>query len=233
VGATRRVAPTATPTPAPSPTAAPTPTPTDTPIPTPDLTTPIGQVDAGRAGEILTLRGRVAETASFSAGFQFALDDGTGQITLLLWADVYDALADAAGLNVGATVRTTGEIGEYEGTLQVVPEAASDVTVESASEGPQVPRREIGGLSVADAGALVEIEGTVSRIEPLGSGLRVILNDGSGEVLLLLWQNVAERVPDRELLVEGARVRAVGEVGEYQGALQVVPRLPFDVEVPH
>lgn len=239
VRATRRVAPTAAPTAvptsAPSPTATPTPAPSPTaaptPTPTPDLATPIGQVDAGRAGETLTLRGRVVETASFSAGFQFTLDDGTGQITLLLWADVYDALADAAGLNVGATVRVDGEIGVYEDQLQIVPAAGGDIAIESAGAGPDAPHREIGSLSAADAGAVVEIEGTVSRVEPFSSGLRVFLNDGSGEVQLLLWQNVAERVPARERLVAGAHVRAVGEVGEYQGSLQIVPRLPFDIEV--
>ncbi len=222
----------ATPTPTVTPT--PTPAPTDTPLPTPSPTVaaePVSQVNAGRAGETLTLRGQVTGTASFSAGFKFTLDDGTGHIMLLLWSDVYDAVAEVAGLNVGATVRVSGEIGHYEGELQIVPAEAGDLTVEIAGGGPDAPRREIGALSGADVGTLVEIEGGVGRTEDFGSGLRIYLTDGSGEVQLLLWQNVADRVPDRERLVAGARVRAVGEVEEYKGALQVVPRLPFDVEV--
>jgi exonuclease VII large subunit len=80
-------------------------------------------------------------------------------------------------------------------------------------------------------GTLVEVEGNVSRVEGFSSGLYVYITDDTDEVQLLLWQNVADRVPDGEKLVAGARVRAAGEVGEYKGTLQVVPRLPFDVEV--
>ena len=191
----------------------------------------MGEIDAGRVGETLTLRGQVTGTASLSGGFKFTLDDGTGQIVLLLWGDVYDAVANVAGLNTGATVLVTGEIGEYEGELQITPAEAGKVLVEAVGSGPDAPRREIGSLSAADAGALVEIEGSISRVEGFSSGLRVYVTDGTGEVQLLLWQNVADRVPDREKLVAGAQVRAIGEVGEYKGTLQVVPRLPFDVEV--
>jgi len=224
--------PTFTPPPTLTPLPTPTPLPTDTPSPTPAIpTTPMGEINAGRVGETLTLRGQVTGTASFSGGFKFMLDDGTGQIVLLLWGDVYDAVANVAGLNTGATVLVTGEIGEYEGELQITPAEAGEVLVEVTDSGPDAPRREIGSLSAADAGALVEIEGSISRVEGFSSGLRVYVTDGTGEVQLLLWQNVADRVPDREKLVAGTQVRAIGEVGEYQGTLQVVPRLAFDVEV--
>lgn len=220
--------------------ATPTLLPTDTPTPvasavespTPAIvTTPLGEIDAGRAGETLTVRGQVADAASFAAGFKLILDDGTGQIVLLLWHEVYDAVDDVAGLNVGATVQASGQVGVYEGELQITPARASEVTVTAPGEGPDAPRRDIGGLSVADVGTLVAIEGVVSRVESFSSGLRVYVTDGSGEVQLLLWQNVAERLPQREKLVAGARVRAVGQVGEYRGTLQVAPRLPFDVAV--
>ena len=222
VRATRPVAPTSTPTPAPRPTATLIPI-----IPT----IPIGEIDAGRAGETLVLRGQVLDTASFAGGFKFTLDDGTGQIVLVLWGDIYDAVADLAGLNTGASVLISGEIGQYEGELQITPGAAGDVSLETAGAGPDAPRRETGSLNAADLGAMIEIEGSVSRVEEFSSGLRVYVDDGSGEVQLLLWQNVAERLPEREKLLAGARVRAVGELGEYKGILQIVPRLPFDIEV--
>jgi DNA/RNA endonuclease YhcR with UshA esterase domain len=212
--------------------ATPTPAPTDTPTPTLVVaTTSLGEIDAGRVGETLTVRGQVADAASFAAGFKLILDDGTGQIVLVLWNEVYDAVDDVAGLNVGATVQLTGKIGEYEAELQITPADASEVTVLAPGDGPDAPRREIGSLSAADVGTLVEIEGDVSRVESFSSGLRVYVTDGSGEVQLLLWQNVAERLPQGEKLVAGARVRAVGQVGEYKGTLQVVPRLPFDLAV--
>jgi DNA/RNA endonuclease YhcR with UshA esterase domain len=115
----------ATPTPVATPTASPVPTDTATPVPTPTVgATALGEIDAGRAGETLTVRGQVVSTASFSAGFKFTLDDSTGQILLLLWGEVYDGVVDVVGLNVDATALVTGEIGEYEGELQIVPAEA-------------------------------------------------------------------------------------------------------------
>jgi len=219
-------------TPTPAATVSLPPTPTEPPTATPTIdTTPLDEVDAGRVGETLTVCGQVTDTASFASGFKFTLDDGTGSIMLLLWNEVYDALAGVADLNVGATVRVTGKIGVYEGELQIVPEAASELTVTVAGGGPEAPQRDIGGLSTADVGALVAIEGVINRVESFSSGLRVYVTDGTGEVQLLLWQNVADRLPERDKLAAGARLRAIGQVGEYRGALQIVPRLPFDVAV--
>lgn len=227
--------PTPTPSPQPTSTLPPTPTPPPTPIPapTPSLTglvTAIGEA-AAHEGATYTLHGQVTKAANFAGGFKLTLDDGSGQIALVLWNEVYDAVANVAALNIGAQALVTGQIGEYEGELQVTPAVASDVTVEIAGSGPQAPRREIGTLSTADVGALVEIEGSVSRVEEFSSGLRVFVADGTGEVQLLLWQNIADRVPNGERLVAQSRLRAIGEVAEYKGTLQIVPRLPFDVEV--
>jgi DNA/RNA endonuclease YhcR with UshA esterase domain len=226
--------PTSTPsdTPTPTPSGTPTPTPSDTPTPTAAITaTPMGDVSTERIGETLTVCGQVVRTASFSTGFKFTLDDGTGQIVLLLWQDVYDDVADIAGLNVGATVLVVGKVGQYNGELQITPLEASDVKITAASGRPVAPRREIGSLSPTDVGTLVEIEGDVNHVEGFSSGLRVFVTDGTGQVQLLLWQNVADRVPGREQLLVGARVKAVGQVEEYKGTLQVVPHLPVDVQV--
>jgi len=49
------------------------------------------------------------------------------------------------------------------------------------------------------------------------------INDGTGEVKVAIFRNVAAGV-DRRCLVRGARVTVVGRVEEYRGELEVVPR---------
>ncbi|HID54240.1 MAG TPA: hypothetical protein EYP41_19650, partial [Anaerolineae bacterium] len=137
--------PTAAPTTTPAPTTAPTllptatPQPTDTPAPTsspPPLPTdtpasaniPLSEI-AAHMGQEVTASGRVTAVSSFPGGFKFILDDGHGRITLLMWHDVYDEAWDAPQLNVGATVQATGEVGEFEGELQIVPNFGGDVKV--------------------------------------------------------------------------------------------------------
>jgi DNA/RNA endonuclease YhcR with UshA esterase domain len=189
----------------------------------------LADLDAGQVGATLMVRGVVRSAESFAQGFKFALDDGSGQIVLLTWLDVYDGIAGREGLRVGASLVATGTLDSFEGVLQVAPAIGADVLVSMAGQGPDAPWREIGDLAGGD---LVTIEGLVTRAEAFSGGMRVYVDDGSGEVMVLLWQNVLERVADGAgVRSVGARLRVVGRVEEYQGTLEVVPALPFDVEV--
>lgn len=232
--------PTDTPRPATTPTAASTPTPTltstpeVTPTPTVELTS-IGAITADRVGDEVTVEGAVVDAASFPKGFTFTLDDGTGQIVLLMWHDVYDDCWDAPKINLGATVRATGEVGQYEGQLQIEPDFGGNVkAVEGAVA--QAPRREIGSITGDDENQRVMIEGRVVRVEGLSSAVKVFLRDTEsatqGEILVFIWRNVLDRIADNTALgTEGSRVRVVGTVEKYKGNLEVVPTLPNDVTV--
>jgi DNA/RNA endonuclease YhcR with UshA esterase domain len=190
---------------------------------------PLSALNLDRVGEIVTVQGTVVDVVSFSSGFKFTLDDGTGQVVLLLWLATYDELADPAGLNLSARVRATGRVEEYEGTLQVVPASGVDVEVLTPGQA-EAPLRKTGSLTVDDVGTRVAVEGAIARTEPFSGGQRVWIDDGTGEVILLLWDNVYRRVPEQDRLIPGAWVRAMGIVEEYRGRLEVVPVLPRDVK---
>ncbi len=242
--------PTPTPTPTPAPTDTPLPTPTAPPPPTPSapptemptltpadtptpavVVTPIGQINASNIGQQVTVEGRVVEAASFSAGFKFTLDDGTGRIVLLMWHNVYDNCWDAAEINLGALVQAAGQVGQYEGELQIEPDFGGDVkALEGATA--HAAARQIGSLSGADDGQRVMIEGQVVRVEGLSQLVKVFVDDGTGEIVVLLWRNVLDRVSSNTALgTPGSRVRIVGQVSLYKGNLQVTPTLPNDVIV--
>ena len=236
--ATSTLAPSATPTPPASPTTAVSATPTETvepsatatQVPTADDSVPIGGLDAD-SGDGVTIKGQVIATASFSKGFKFTVDDSTGQLVLLLWHTTYDETPVAPRLNVGATVRVTGKIGAYEGELQITPYGGSDVTVLS------------GGYAAAacDAGTIGEhlgeriaITGQVSRVEAAGSNaVKVYVTDESGEALVFIWNSILDRIPNANpaLGTIGTQVRVTGVVEEYNGTLELIPTLPYDVEV--
>jgi DNA/RNA endonuclease YhcR with UshA esterase domain len=230
-------APTATQTPTPRPTASPAPTPVPQASPTPNQTeeaqeiTPIGALDAAMIGQEVTVEGNVVSTESFSGGFKFTLDDGSGQTVLLMWHNVYDDCWDAPGINLGARVRATGEVTEYEGELQVQPAWGSAVqAVEPATAWGSL--RQVGSLSGADEGQRVTIEGQVVRVEGLSSAVKVFVSDGTGEVNVFIWRNVLDRIDSNAGLgTPGSRVRVTGSVAIYRSNLEVVPTLPSDVMV--
>lgn len=227
--------PTATPSPRPTPTPTPTATPVPSPTPLPPTPTsvpitPIRQLPE-HMGQEVTVEGNVTSTASFAKGFKFTLDDGTGQVVLLMWLNVYDDCRDARKINLGARVRATGIVGTYEGQWQIVPEWGRQVKALQAAA-PSAPARSIASITAADEGQRVMIEGTTVRIEKGESNIRLFISDGSGEILVLLWPNIYERVPHRERLdTPGTPVQVVGLVKIYKGTLEVIPALPFDVVV--
>jgi DNA/RNA endonuclease YhcR with UshA esterase domain len=212
-----------------------TPEPSQTPAPTPTYRLVTGTAtsrppDPAPVGQDLTFSGQVADATSFSEGFKFRLDNGIEQITLLTWLETYDGIAERDGLRPGASVQVTGRINDFEGELQIIPFSSADIVILEPGRN-EAPERQTGSLSTDDVGTMVAIQGEVKRVETFSRGARVFLDDGSGEVLLLLWGSISERMPDGGgVPTAGCQVRATGRVAEYQGALEVVPALPYDVE---
>lgn len=97
--------------------------------PTPVSLVRIGDITADDVGRQVAVEGQVVEASEFSKGFKYLLDDGSGRIVLLLWRNVYDAVANKEGLAIGATVRVIGKVEEYKGTLEIVPASGADVTI--------------------------------------------------------------------------------------------------------
>ena len=226
--------PTPTPTgrPAPGATSTTTPTPSSMETPTPTVEPrAIAAITADRIGGEVTVKGTIVDTVSFSTGFKFTLDDGTGRIVLLMWHDVYDDCWDAPEINLGAKVLATGEVSQYEGELQIQPGFGGDVkAVEGAP--PLVAQREIGSISNEEEGQRVTIKGEVVRVEGLSSAVKVFVGDETGEIVIFIWRNVLDRVVNNTGLgTPGSRVRIAGIVEVYRGNLEVVPTLPNDVEV--
>ena len=187
----------------------------------------IGELTTEDVGHLALVRGTVTEVNPFSSGVKYTLDDTTGTIILLLWQSVYDALPDPAALDVGAEVQVQGEISEYRGELEVVPELAEEVQVLTAAAPPA--ETTIGALTTGDVGQVVTLRGTLGPPDPFSAGVKFLLDDGTGQIILLLWSNVAESAP--EGLGEGAQVIVTGQVSEYRGALELIPRNAGEIRV--
>lgn len=240
----------------------------------------IGDLTAADVGQMATVHGTISEVEPFSSGVKATLDDATGAIVLLLWQSVYDALPDRAALAVGAQVQAQGEVSQYQGTLELLPELPQDVQtlarpVASAGQArpalattpipdpqslipdpqsptwtpapaatatprplptpaetptPVVELTPIGALTVARAGEEVTVEGTVVGAESFSSGFEFTLDDGSGQIALLLWHEVYDDCWDAARINLGAQVRATGQVGQYEGQLQIQPDFGGDVQ---
>jgi DNA/RNA endonuclease YhcR with UshA esterase domain len=189
-----------------------------------------GELSAVDTGQMAAVEGIITQIHPFSAGVKLTLDDGSGEVTLLLWQDVYELLASGEALVEGMELRALGEIAEYQGELELVPELPADVVVMAAAE-PVVSERKLGELTTGDLGQTVRVEGVLKSLRPFSAGVKGVLDDSTGAVTLLLWQDVYDALPDPASLVSGAVLRVEGEVAEYRDELEVVPRAAAGVSV--
>jgi len=195
----------------------------------------IGELTGEDAGQVIIVSGTITELDPFSAGVKFTLEDTSGQVTVLLWQDVYDGLSAEAKPEVGAEAQVQGKLSEYQGELEVIPNLPDDVwvlapppniappTETPQPEGNEIETRAIGDVTSADVGQTVHLAGTLGEMETFSAGVKFALDDGSGTIILLLWQNVYDSILDAEQLVAGARVEVVGQIKEYRGDLEIIP----------
>ena len=202
-----------------------TPGPTEAPIVSGNVV-PFSSITQDNVGQTVTVRGKVVETSSFSAGFKFLLDDGTGRVPLTLFDGTYKFVPNRAGLNLGADVQVTAEVTEFKGVQELQPKSGRDVQIVTPGSSAGVPVTSINQLG--KPGELVAIEGAITDIKGFSSGANVFVDDGTGNVRVTLFNNVLAYVP-KDRLAPGAAVRVYGKLGAFGGALQIVPALGYDV----
>lgn len=187
----------------------------------------LSEVTPDAAGSWVALRGRVVLMEGFKGGMKAMLDDGTAQIMLVLWDNVYTALEDPFAVDVGAEVEVKGEIGVYEGELQIVPEGPADIVI--AVPAPEIPWIAVGDLQTQDAGRVVRLRGVLGTSEGFSAGAKAPLDDGTGSITVLLWTNILTALDPPP--AAGMQVEVIGAIQEYRGELEILPRSTLDWRV--
>jgi DNA/RNA endonuclease YhcR with UshA esterase domain len=191
---------------------------------------PIMELTRQGVGRWFAVSGTVTRMDPFSSGVRLTLDDGSGAITVLFWRDIYDALhgdlADDPGPGLGAKLRIQGRLSEYRDELELVPGLPTDVGVLTAPATPRTTRTtSIGALTADDVGRRVTLQGTLGRPESFSAGVKALLSDDSGAIVLLLWEEVYDALPAAGKLVPGVQIEVTGEIDEYRGDLEIVPEV--------
>jgi RecJ-like exonuclease len=188
----------------------------------------IGELSAASVDKTVAVSGTVTEASNFSAGFKVKLNDGSGQIGVVLFENVFDALKAPANVNVGAVLSVTGKLNEYKDALEIAPASAETVAVIAAPAMRDVPTKTLGAINGNDHNAVVRVNGEVVAIDPFESGVNVLLKDESGVQKLRLYNVVAERVK----LSAGDNVSVIGRVvASRSRGIVIDVVMPGDIEV--
>lgn len=192
--------------------------------------TPIGQISARDVGAVMTVSGVVSDASNFSAGFKFVISDSTGALPVTVFTRLYDEIDAPARLNVGALVTITGRLNQYKGALELLPGRLSDVQIGALVAPPPALTQTTGSIT-ARQGERVVIAGAIAKVEPFKSGVKLIVDDGSGPRQVTLFNTVRERIPAADRLTPGAQVRVIGKVNVYRKVAEITVALPYDVTV--
>lgn len=221
----------------------------------------IGDLDSARVNRLALVSGQITRVSKFSQGIRAGLADPTGEITLVLWKDVYDGIPNASELRIGAQVTILGKVSEYHGEMEILPHNATDVriAVQAAQDtetaelkvaptasgntrpttipSPTRPAtaapaaRTVGSITPPDKGARVILTAKITRANNFAQGMRYTLDDGTGNIVMLIWSDVLDKIPIRGDLIAGAEVRVTGKIDAFNDALEVIPARADDVEL--
>ena len=186
--------------------------------------TSLSEAQNATLGSWVRLRGRVVLMEGFKGGMKATLDDGTAQIMLVLWDNVYTALENPFAVDVGAEVVVDGELGSYEDELQIVPESFRDIII--VTPAPEIPWVAVDDLRTSDAGRVVRLRGVLGAPEGFSAGVKALLDDGTGSITVLLWTNILTALDPQPS--EGQTVEVIGVIQEYRGELEILPRSTLD-----
>lgn len=192
--------------------------------------------DVGRSllGTWVDVAGEVVDVERFRSGMRIVLQGGGGTVESFLHTSLLEHAEEAASVARGARISVHGRVEEYKGTLQVNPDSPDDLALLAEGEAersevtPPSPRT-AASLSAQDAGSMVVLTGEIAALKTISKGTKVILDDGSGKtVVVLLWDSIRRKLRDAAIVAVGRKVRVVGEVGTYQGEVQVEPQTELD-----
>ncbi len=196
-----------------------TPRPTRAPTAAPVART-IASITAADKDARAIITAKIARANQFSYGMRYTLDDGTGRIVLLIWADVLEKIAARADLKAGAQVRVTGQVDVFNDELEIIPERAQDVELVAAAVVPTVTIRNIASISTNDLDQIVLLQATISELKDFSAGKYVTIQDDSGSIRVTVFKNVLTPIQDK--LAIGAQVSVRGKVNVFRGNLEIV-----------
>ncbi len=187
----------------------------------------VGEVTTALDGQTVLVRGLVQSVSAPEEGskqpFSVILQDGDATLRVVYWSTVNDVITDKPA--PGALFEMEGVVAVYKDTPQLKVESGYKVRKVGEGSPAAAPAAgaqigSISAISAADKGQVRSVQGTLGPGRSLGKGTAYSLTDDTGSIDLILWDSI---VPANVFasLREGVRVQATGEVGEYNGQMQL------------
>lgn len=187
----------------------------------------VGEVTAALAGQTVLVRGRVASVSAPQEGTQqpyaVVLKDGAASLRATYWSNVNDVITVKP--TPGALFEMEGMVEVYQNRPQLKVQSGYKVKLvdDAPASAPAVDVSQavpVASITAAEKGQSRVVQGVLGPPRALRGGVAYALTDDTGTIDLILWESI---IPGEVLnaLEEGAQVAVTGEVGDYEGKLQL------------
>ena len=187
----------------------------------------VGALTAADNGKTVRVRGRVESISPPKEGtkqpFAVVLQDGDARLRVAYWPTVDQVIAVKP--TPGALFDMEGVVEVYQGKPQLKVESGYKVKLvdDTPASAPAVDVSQavaVSSITAENKGQARVVKGVLGAPRALRGGVSYPLTDDTGTINLVLWESI---IPPEVLgaMEEGAKVAASGEVGEYEGQLQI------------
>lgn len=159
------------------------------------------------------------------------LQDDSGDIVLAVDDTTTSLTGALPELVEGDAMVVTGTVTLYHNEPQIVPASVLDLKVVPAPVEESIPLRSLSALSAANAGGWARVRGHVVAVTGIKGGVKVVLDDGTAQLQVLLWERLHQALSDPGAVDVGAEIEIAGKVIVYQGELEIQPEKPADLIV--
>jgi len=191
----------------------------------------ISEITASQMNEVVEIEGQIVGVWDLTKGRKYTVRDDSGEIPVILWDSVLEAILGRDTLRAGARVALQGRVSEYKGDLRVVPAEGSDVQITATVDDKTRPATMLADLPQVGAGQSVWVTGAITSLQAFSKGVKLRITDGSGEAVILLWENIYNALPIQDQLELDRRIGVFGEVSHFRDEWEIVPRSTTEVVV--
>ena len=176
------------------------------------------------------VRGQIREVREPYEGLVLLrLCDATGQVQVVYDADLVRLEGEPLHVVPGDFVEVAGVVTLYQQSRQVTLDHAGSLGPVGVQE--VAVSKSVAEIGAGDLGRLVSVRGRLADKSPAGSGVKLTIEDGTGLIQAIVWDDLVQAVPQMGSLPPDAVVTIRGVVTEYRGKLELEPEIADDIVV--
>ncbi|MEN3044947.1 MAG: OB-fold nucleic acid binding domain-containing protein [Candidatus Hydrothermales bacterium] len=180
------------------------------------------EIKISKKRETTRIKGEVLQGTTFKKSIKLKIKTEEGIEEILLWKSLLEKKYknEIVKIITGSIIEFEVYEREYKGKKEKNARSLKVISYpEKATKISEVLNRNIGEF--------LKTEGKVENITEFKKGTRVIIKDETGELIVWIWKDIWDKV--KGTFGEGDNIKVIGELKEFKGKKEIIPRIYYDI----